>query len=153
MRILKDLIRKFIKEIDPTIRTVFHDDKMESTPIQRIVFINIDEFLYVYDDEKLHKQVLKEKGMLLDIELPIFILLHEIGHIKSIENYKTKRALLRQYENQVRLTCPKILTVDDLRKYKNIKLEKMADDYAYNFYLHNYNFVKEFDKQILDLLN
>lgn len=153
MRKLKDLIGKFIKEIDPTIRTVFHDGKMESAPIQRIVFINIDEFLYVYDDEKLHKQVLKEKGMLLDIELPIFILLHEIGHIKSIENYKTKRALLRQYENQVRFTCPKISTIDDLRKYKNIKLEKMADDYAYNFYLHNYNFVKELNKQILDLLN
>lgn len=153
MRKLEHLIRKFIKEIDPTIRVIFHDDEMESMPIQRFVFVNLDEFLYIYDDEKIHKQVLKEKGMLLDIELPIFILLHEVGHIKSIENYKTKRALLKQYENQVRLICPKILTIDDLRKYKNTKLEKMADEYAYNFYLHNYSKIKTFERNVLDLLN
>lgn len=152
MRKIERQIRKFIHEIDPTIRVVFHEDEMECDPIRKIVYINKDEFLYVYDDEKIHKEVLREKGMIIDIIIPTFILLHEIGHIKSIENYKTKKGLMRQYDKQISKYHIELLSLEDLRKYKQLRLEKLADEYAYNYYLHHYEYVKQFNKNILSLL-
>ena len=151
MRKLEKMIRNFVRRIDPEIRVVFHDDHMESDPINKTVFVNIDEFLFIWEDEQYHMAVLKEKGMYFDILLPIFMVLHEIGHIETIKKYSSPKSMLRKYINNCE-NIQGIKNINDLRKYKHLQLEKDADEYAYKFYLHNYNFVKKFDDEVRDIL-
>lgn len=151
MRTMELKIRRFINKIDPTIRVVFHDGAMESASLEKTIFVNIDEFLYIFDNECEHLQVLREKGMLIDILLPVYILLHEVGHIKTIKKYVSPRGMLRQYKEKSKIVS-KYKGIERLRMYKKIHLEKDADEYAYNFYIHNYDFVKQFDNEIRAML-
>lgn len=148
MRNLQREIRKFVRQINPNIKIVFGGEVMESDNLNETVFINADEFLYQYDDEKNHLQVMKEKGFIIDIMLPTYTLLHEIGHVVAFKNYLAKRALLSQYQNQVNGIVKNLKGIERLRAYKNLKLEKDADEWAYIYYLHNYKFVKSFDEKV-----
>jgi hypothetical protein len=152
MRKLEILIRKFIYQIDKNIRVVFHDDEMESASLEKTVFMNVDEFIYKFDNEDLHIRIMKEKGMLIDILLPTFILLHEIGHCKTINRYVSPLGKLRQFETKRDNLIKNLNGYELLKTYKYLDLEKDADEYAYNFYLHNYTFVKKFDKEIRAML-
>jgi hypothetical protein len=152
MRLLEKEIRDFVKEIDPSVFVQFHRGNMESDNLSKTVYIDTDEFVYEFDDESLHLQVMRENGLITDILLPTYILLHEIGHVVSFQKYVAKRALLRQYSSQVVNIYNTLKGLDRMRAYKNLKLEKDADNFAYKFYLHNYEFVKAFDQKVRELV-
>lgn len=145
MKKIERKIKSFVRSIDPSIQVMFHDGAMESEAQNKRIFINVDEFLYVFDDEPDHIQVMKEKGYIIDIMLPTYILLHEIGHVKMFEQYPNRAVLNRQYEIEVDRVVKKYEGIERLRQYKNLKLERDADKFAYNYYLHNYEKVKKFD--------
>lgn len=152
MRKIELEIRRFVYKVNPKIRVVFHDNSMESDSLNGTIFLNIDEFLYLFDDEKAIKQVLKENGMIFDVMLPTFMVLHEIGHVQTIKKYRSPIRQLMLYSKG----CDKLVEIgnpyEKLKKYYQLKLEKDANNYAYNFYLHNYNFVKQFDEKIRAML-
>ena len=152
MKKLERKILAFVRSIDPSISVEFHDGSMESESINKRIFVNIDEFLYTYDDEPDHIQVMKENGFVIDIMLPTYILLHEIGHVKMRERYKNPSALEQQYDYQVNKIVSNYQGLDRLRRYKALKLEQDADKYAYDYYLHNYDKVKVFDDIIKKLM-
>jgi len=152
MKLLKKEIKDFVKEIDPSVFVQFHRGNMESDNLSKTVYININEFVYEPNDESLHLQVMKENGLITDILLPTYILLHEIGHVVSFQKYMAKRALLRQYSNQVINIYENLKGLERMRAYKKLKLEKDADNFAYKFYLHNYEFVKGFDQKVRELI-
>jgi hypothetical protein len=151
MRKIENMIRKFVSQVEPNVRVIFHDGDMESDSLNAVIYINVDEFLYTFSDEKNHLQIMRENGLLTDILVPTFIVLHEIGHVATARNYKTKR-VFDQYEKQVDGLVKRYKGLELLRKYKGLKVEREADKFAYNYYLHNYNFVKDFDNQIRALL-
>ena len=140
-------ISKFIRTFNPKARLLIQEDEFCFEPETQTIVIDLNEIFFVPIDEAIDKRVLKENGFLFDISIPTFYILHEIAHSllnhKDLEDYILKSSALSLIED----------TYEKTKLYKNIKEEKEADQLAYNLYLHNYNFVKEFDKQILDLLN
>jgi hypothetical protein len=152
MKLLERKIIMFVRSIDASIGIVFHDGDMESEAENKRLFINIDEFLYTYDDEPDHIQVMKEKGFIIDIMLPTYILLHEIGHVKMREQYANAKLLDYHYDYEVNKLVKEYQGLERLRKYKSLKLEHDADRYAYNYYIHNYDKVKIFDNIIREML-
>lgn len=152
MRKLELEIRRFIYKINPKIKVVFHDEKPESNSLAQTIFLNIDEFIYKYDDEDAYKKIYKEKGFLFDILQPTFTLLHEIGHVEMIKTYKNPFEELRLYE----IGCNNVLAIKNpykrLKKYNELKLENDANSFAYSFFLHNYDFVKSFDEKVRAML-
>lgn len=152
MKLLERKIMSFVRSIDPSISIIFHDGNMESEAQNKRIFINISEFLYIYDDEPDHIQVMKENGMLIDILLPTYILLHEIGHVKMRQTYKNPKVLDKRYAFNVNRIVQKHKGLERLRLYKKLKLEKDADQYAYDYYIHNYPKVKAFDNYVRKLL-
>lgn len=149
---LKREIIRLVRKIDPSISVNFHDGNMESESVNNKIFINLDEFLYTYDDEPDHLQVMRENGLVIDIMLPTYILLHEIGHIKMYRTYKSKKRLELAYERNMEYIVSNYHGLDRLRRYKALKLERDADKFAYYYYLHNYDMIKSFDKKIKSLL-
>lgn len=145
-------IIKLVRSIDTTISVVFHDGVMESESVNKRIYINLDEFGYVYDDEPDHIQVMKENGYVIDIMLPTYILLHEVGHVKMYERYKNKKRLEHIYEKSVKEIVANYQGLERLRRYKALKLERDADRFAYNYYIHNYEHIKSFDNKIRSLL-
>jgi hypothetical protein len=150
-KIQREIIR-LVRAIDKNIGVVFHEENMESESQNKRIFINVDEFGYVFDDEADHLQVMRENGLLLDIMLPTYILLHEIGHVKMYEHYANPRKLNYEYEKNMDYIVKNYRGLDRLRLYKALKLERDADRYAYDYYLHNYEKVKAFDKKIRSLI-
>jgi hypothetical protein len=151
MEKIKREIKRFIKSVDKNVDVVFHDGHMESDSLNSTIYINIDEYLYEHDDEQDHLNVLKQNNMLIDVLLPTFIILHEVGHVVSSRKYKTKR-MFDQYEKQVDSLVKQYKGLELLKKYKSLKVEKDADEYAYNYYLHNYEKVKAFDNKIKSII-
>jgi len=152
MRLLEKEIKEFTKQVSPETFVNFHKGFMESDVMTRQIFVNTDEFIYEFNDEKLHLQIMKENGLITDILLPTYILLHEIGHVVSFKKYVAKRALLRQYETQMLRIYSNLRGLERMREYKKLKLERDADNFAYSYYLHNYDFVKAFDNKVRELI-
>jgi len=151
MRKLERLIRNFIYKINPQIKVVF-SDFTESQSLEKIVFFDINDFIFESNDEFCHYISLRKKGMILDILLCTFMILHEIGHIQTISKYKNPIAILTQYQKRVDNLLFIQSDFAQLQEYKKLQLEKDADNFAYNFYLHNYNLVKDFDNKVRELL-
>jgi hypothetical protein len=153
-RKVNKLIRKFVNHFNPNTRFYLHTD-IETCEnhifgydtIHDTIEIHIDELTYIYDADRISLQVLKHLGYIFDIDAVVFFILHEIGHsldtlnIDSFE-YATYYATSMQNE----------YTFETEYRYRNIKAEKFADNYAYQTYLHNYEFVKKFNDELLALL-
>ena len=150
MKKLQRSIIRFVRSVEPSIQVVFHDGPMESDTLNKRVYINTDEFIYAFSDEADHKAVMKENGLVIDIMLPTYILLHEIGHVVSFKRYNTSR-LLEQYAKAVDGLVVQFKGLELLRKYKALKLEREADNYAYNYYIHNYDKVKALDYELQEI--
>ena len=136
---MTELIEKFVHSFDSDIKVEWHDGPIESSILDKTIYLNIDEFLYEYSDEALHKQVLKEQGYILDIELPTFKILHEMGHIMSAHKVSYEDLLL--YEAMVKA----IATLKEpirMQTYHSLRLERDANRVGYSLYMHHYPRVK-----------
>jgi hypothetical protein len=147
---IRKLIKEFMNRIDNTIKIKKGKEFFELLETNEINVV-YKEFIKPKKDDEYHIQVLKEKGYDLDIGINVFYLLHELGHIKTYKNYGTKRkAILNDYYKKIDELNENDF-VKRLRLYKNIKMEKDADLFAYLFYKNYYKVVKDFDNKIKEL--
>ena len=148
---LLELLKDFARSIDNSIEVV-DGFLFESDMVTREVFVDLDN-LHSEDDD-VHLQAMRELGYLLDINLYTYSFLHEIGHIMSSVKYSQIVPMLRQYRKQVdKLEDWDAEDIEVARAYKRLRLERDADEYAYQYYLHNYESVKELDQAIQKLLS
>jgi hypothetical protein len=71
----------------------------------------------------------------------------------SASKYSQLVPFLRSYTKRVeKLEDSELEPLEMARKYKQLQLEKDADEYAYQYFLHNYEKVKDLDAEILKLL-
>jgi transposase len=147
---VRKLIKEFINQIDNTIKI---KKGKEFYALLETNEINVvyKEFIKPKKEDKYHIQVLQEKGYNLDIGINVFYLLHELGHIKTYKAYgKNKQKVLQDYYNKINELKEKSF-VKRLRLYKNIKMERDADLFAYLFYKNFYKMVKDFDNKLKEL--
>jgi hypothetical protein len=130
---MTDVIEKFVRSFDSDIKIEWHDGPIESSILDKTIYLNIDEFLYKYSDEDTHLAILKEQGYLLDIALPTFKILHEMGHVMSPTSLNT----LLTYEQSV-AEISKLKEPHRTRAYHALELERVANRKAYDIYLHHY---------------
>lgn len=144
------LLNRFARSIDADIKVV-EGYINESDIISKEVFVDLHNLQA--EDNDVHLQVMRELGYLIDINLYTYSFLHEIGHIMSASKYEQIIPFLRSYIKRVeRLEVSDLEPLEMARKYKELQLEKDADEYAYQYFLHNYEKVKELDSEIIKLL-
>jgi hypothetical protein len=139
-------INTFIRSFNPTVRLKIENDEFAYDLKTNSVIIDLDEIIFIPHDEALDKKVLKENGFIFDISMPTFFLLHEVAHSllnqNDFEMYKMQKGAISLIECDY--TRHKL--------YREIDDEKQADRLAYDLYLHNYDFVKSFDRTILEII-
>ena len=102
---------------------------------------NIDKILKGYYKNKLNHDI--------KISMATYTIFHELGHLISLKDYQGKN--FNQAYAQYRIGMNKIKSKSEkitMYKYRNLKMEKLADKYAYAIYLLNENTAIAFDKKM-----
>ena len=144
------LLNRFARGIDAEIK-VLEGYVTESDIMNKEIFVDLQNLHS--EDDAVHLQAMRELGYLIDINLYTYSFLHEIGHLMSASKYSQFVPFLRSYAKKVeKLEDSELEPLEMARKYKQLQLEKDADEYAYQYFLHNYEKVKDLDAEILKLL-
>jgi hypothetical protein len=100
-----------------------------------------DKILKVYYKNKLKHDI--------KISMATYTIFHELGHLISLKDYQEKN--FNKAYSQYRIGINKIKNKSEkitMYKYRNLKLEKLADKYAYAIYLFNEENAIAFDKKM-----
>lgn len=94
-----------------------------------------------YYDRKLNHKI--------KISMATYTIFHELGHLVSMKDYENKNfnKAYGQYTKGVKKIKTKSIQ-KSVNQYRNLKMEKLADKYAYAIYLLNENSAIAFDKKM-----
>lgn len=148
---IKALMLEYAQKIDPEIE-IEESKQFESDTFNKVVYAAFDEFYYTYDDEILHKIVMKEMGYELDISIQTYSFLHEIGHIVTMQKYESAFDVSVEYDRQrFAIVNSGMDPLSSLRRYKKLQLEKDADGWAYSHYQENKKIIEDLDKKFWEI--
>ena len=133
---------------------------VKSKNTQADMLNNTIQFAVEWYDEK-NKELVKSDKILknyyakklkhdIKISMATYGLFHELGHLVSLKDYEGKN--FNKAFAQYQVGIKKIKTNSDKKlmyQYRNLKLERLADKYAYAIYLLNENSAIEFDKKMI----
>lgn len=143
------LIKQYLKSVGLSHISVRHYPITQACmPIQRIYYS------YYNTNEKenkimteYYKKVLKQN---IKISMNTYGILHEIGHCLSFGKDYNMFNFSKAHANYV-YNAKKIargMNLKNLTKYRSLKMERLADKYAYALYLLHENEAIELDKQL-----
>lgn len=106
-------------------------------------FVLVDKIAKGYYQNKLKHDI--------KISMATYGLFHELGHLVSLKDYNNDKSFNIAY-GQYTAGVKKIKTLSpkkEFHQYRQLKLERLADKYAYAIYLLNEKSAIEFDKKML----
>lgn len=140
---LLKILEEISSDIDFDISDVFESD-IEN----RVVYIGYNNIPREY--RRWHRGYIKNK----DIYLELYATLHEIGHIISLDTYSERDTdfLLSNYDIEVEevtdLFKTSMTSKEIFKKYKQICLERLADEWA-NDFIANHENIFELQKRFI----
>lgn len=145
----RKVIRQVVRSINPNIKVKFLKGVNESDILNKTVYLDFPNDWY--DDEtKDHFNELNKTYRLNNLISPqAFVVLHEIGHIESVKNFRTHSVnfllskYVREVENIMETDLPYRLQA---RRYVNLKLERKANRWALNYIKANPKVVAKLEK-------
>ena len=139
------LLKDFLKKIGMENVRVRNGKETECDMFQNIIWFSMDWYKSkeLKEYENVFAKIYKEKNFDIKISLATFGFFHELGHIISKVELKNVNRSYASYINQVQ-KLPNNTIENRMVKYKNLRLEKLADKYGYAIY-------KTFEKQAIEL--
>ena len=139
------LFKEFLKKIGMEKIKVRNGKETECDMFQNIIWFSMDWYKSkeLKEYENVFAKIYKEKNFDIKISLATFGFFHELGHIISKVELKNVNRSYTSYINQVQ-KLPNNTIENRMVKYKNLRLEKLADKYGYAIY-------KTFEKQAIEL--
>ncbi len=154
-RLLEREIRNFVRTIDENIFIDFKCRYFECDWTINTIYIPIHDFMFEMANESIINDILKENSIHHGLMTPMFSILHEVGHIMTIPNYTSPKSAMRQHQHKVEGLRNLFETLEKdeiLRKYKGLKVERDADEWAYNFYKENRLMLHEVNNKIRKII-
>lgn len=147
------LVKDFLHGLGYTgIKVNAHKD-MASDMLKGVVYVNKKQLYHMDEDFKHIKKLYAKKGWHIKVSVNTFTILHELGHVLSAKTLKNVEKELMAYQQQVNIlsmaNLPRSLEVE---RYRKLKLERMADNFAYVIYLLHEKEVIAFDKKLKKVL-
>jgi hypothetical protein len=139
------LFKDFLKSIGMSKIRVRNGKETECDMFQNIIWFSMDWYKSkeLKEYENVFAKIYKEKKFDIKISLATFGFFHELGHIISKVELKDVNRSYASYINQIQ-KLPNNTIENRMVKYKNLRLEKLADKYGYAIY-------KTFEKQAIEL--
>ena len=139
------LFKDFLRKIGMEKIRVRNGKETECDMFENIIYFSMDWYkskeLKKY--ENVFAKIYKEKNFDIKISLATFGFFHELGHIISKVELPNLNYSYTAYINQT-LKLPNNTIENRMIKYKNLRLEKLADKYGYAIY-------KTFEKEAIRL--
>jgi len=143
------VIKTFLKKIGASkikVRSINYDTQADMN--NNIIFFNKKDF----QDNKMNRIIKGYYNSIghkdIKVHMGTYAILHELGHIFSkmeIKNfYKTINAYVNGTNRVSKIKNEKVR----FYKYRNLRLEKLADKYAYLIYKNFENQIIKFDKKL-----
>ena len=139
------LFKEFLKKIGMEKIKVHNGKETECDMFQNIIWFSMDWYKSkeLKEYENVFAKIYKEKNFDIKISLATFGFFHELGHIISKVELPDLNRSYASYINQT-LKLPNDSIKNRMVKYRNLRLEKLADKYGYAIY-------KTFEKQAIEL--
>lgn len=139
------LFKEFLKKIGMEKIKVRNGKETECDMFQNIIWFSMDWYKSkeLKEYENVFAKIYKEKNFDIKISLATFGFFHELGHIISKVELPDLNRSYTSYINQT-LKLPNDSIKNRMVKYKNLRLEKLADKYGYAIY-------KTFEKEAIKL--
>jgi DNA-directed RNA polymerase alpha subunit len=141
------ILKKFLRKVGLSAIRVRNAYDSESDMYNGIIYYNLKS-VDIY--ENILKTIYKQKNHDIKISMDTYAFFHELGHILSTKEIDDLDNEMLKYEievmklkNDSKLSLEKIMV-----KYRKLKLEKLADKYAYDFYKKYENVAIKLDKKL-----
>jgi DNA-directed RNA polymerase alpha subunit len=141
------ILKKFLRKVGLSAIRVRNAYDSESDMYNGIIYYNLKS-VDIY--ENILKTIYKQKNHDIKISMDTYAFFHELGHILSTEEIDDLDNEMLKYEievmklkNDSKLSLEKIML-----KYRKLKLEQLADKYAYDFYKKYENVAIKLDKKL-----
>jgi DNA-directed RNA polymerase alpha subunit len=142
------ILKKFLRKVGLSAIRVRNAYDSESDMYNGIIYYNLNSTADIY--ENILNTIYKQKNHDIKISMNTYAFFHELGHILSTEEIEDLDNEMLKYEievmklkNDSKLSLEKVMV-----KYRKLKLEKLADKYAYDFYKKYENVAIKLDKKL-----
>jgi DNA-directed RNA polymerase alpha subunit len=142
------ILKKFLRKVGLSAIRVRNAYDSESDMYNGIIYYNLNSTADIY--ENILNTIYKQKNHDIKISMNTYAFFHELGHILSTEEIEDLDNEMLKYEievmklkNDSKLSLEKVMV-----KYRKLKLEQLADKYAYDFYKKYENVAIKLDKKL-----
>jgi hypothetical protein len=141
------ILKKFLRKVGLSAIRVRNAYDSESDMYNGVIYYNLKS-VDIY--ENILKTIYKQKNHDIKISMDTYAFFHELGHILSTKEIDDLDNEMLKYEievmklkNDSKLSLEKVMV-----KYRKLKLEQLADKYAYEFYKQYENLAIKLDKKL-----
>jgi hypothetical protein len=144
----KRVIRDFARYVNPNIKIKFNHKGENAGDIKRkVVYLDLQEIVKNPDHKVGMTYHFKN-----EVGLVAHTLLHELGHIQSAHKVKDIDSALDTYSFYVeKLTNSDMVYKSIARSYARLTLEKLANEWAFNFAKEEFDKVLKLKYDLLEL--
>jgi hypothetical protein len=143
----KKVIKDFVKYINPNIKVKFNGKGENASDMKnQVVYLDIKDMLNnPYHSLGMQYHFKNEVGLVA------FTVLHEVGHVQTAHQVNMEKEL-KTYSNAVEKIVNSDLTYKNIAKsYSKLKLERLANAWAYDFAVNEYDKVLKLKYDLLKL--
>jgi hypothetical protein len=143
----KRVIKDFVKYINPNIKVKFNSQGENASDMKnKVVYLDINDMV----ENPLHS-VGMQYHFKNEVGLVAFTVLHEVGHVQTAHQVNVEKEL-ETYSNAVDKLINSDMTYKNIAKsYSKLKLERLANAWAYDFAVNEYAKVLKLKYDLLKL--
>lgn len=144
----KRVIRNFTKYVNSSIKVKFNRrGENASDMVKKIIYLDFKEILNNPDHKVGMTYHFKN-----EVGLVVYTLLHEIGHIQTAHKVENLTEALQTYTHYVDKLVNSDMTYKNISKnYSKLTLEKLANEWAYEFAKSEFDKVLKLKYDLLEL--
>ena len=148
------MIKDYLKQIGFANVRVLKNKETQCDMLNGIIYFDKNWYDKKNKNLQAHDKVFKEYyakklNHKIKISMATYGLFHELGHLVSMKDYEGKdfnKAFARYIVGMKKIKTKSIKK--QVYQYRSLKMERLADKYAYAIYLLNENSAIEFDKKM-----
>jgi hypothetical protein len=134
----RQVIRRFVKSINPSIRVKFRRNSNNCDIANKIVYLDLKQTRSL-EYQHHYNRIAKVYNFRQAVGTTLWVVLHEVGHIMTAHKVKHLDTAIRQQEHKIAFWARHDVPQKHLSKaYAMLELERLANEWAFTYAKHNH---------------